>query len=75
MLYPWEEWYPSHGAAASPSADWQHRQMGAGGVMSYLSAGLGFSHHAGSPADSPVVSDSEALLFKLERAFGVSALD
>lgn len=45
------------------SADWQHRRMGAGGVRSCPSTGLGFSHHAGSPAPN-----LEVLLLKLVRA-------
>lgn len=70
MLCLQEGWYPSRSAATSLPVSGLEAQaaMGAGGVMTHRSTGLGFSHHAGSPADSPVGLCLKALLFQLARA-------
>lgn len=69
MLCP-QEWYPSHGAAASLPISWLAMQaVRAGGVMTCLSTGPRFSRHAGSRAATWWAPDLAVLLFQLERAF------
>lgn len=69
MLCPWEEWYPSRGVAASLPISWLAAQAdGSWWGQELPEHWPGALHHAGSLLIAQRAPDSEALLFKLERA-------